>query len=1249
MKTASKKISLLVFFLCALVFVAIGLPPGTVRSPIYTDGSGNVVSTNIVVSNQWVMVPAPTVSNHLVRLSDLQGATNGLGAQGVTNVFNEPGATSNLISTAAGAKNVKVKGLIPGSGISITDSGTNLTIAATASATGVTNVINEPGATSNLVSSASGAIIAKIKGLLPGANITITDSGTNLTIASTAASGAAAVTNAPNFFVAPFTNTFNGFSFFSNIVMRGILNMGGNRVTNGADATGALDLTTFQQLQGATNVAWNVTQYPLAVTNVDNEVGSGTNIVSSAALARNVKLKKLLPGSGITITDTTTSLTFAATASATGVTNVINEPGANSNLVSSASGAVVATIKGLRPGANITITDTGTNLTIASTAASGAAALTNIGNFFITPYTNVVNGTLQVSNLWALGILNMGGNTITNLANGANALDAVNLGQLQGATNVTFNPTQYPAAVTNVDNEVGTGTNAVSSAALARNVKVKKFLPGTGITITDTTTSLTFTASAIGAAAVTNAENLFIAPFTNTFNGFSFFSNIVMRGILNMGGNRITNGADASAALDFTTFQQLQGATNVVWNMTQYPFAVTNVANEAGATTNLVTTSVNARNVKVKGLLPGANVTLTDNGTNITIAATGASGVTNVTNEAGTGTNLVSSVVAAANVTIKKLLPGANVTLTDTGTNITIASSGSGSPITVTNVIMPGSIGATANAFTNLVVCKTTATTNYCQIDFDALFWMDDTSSPAAVLVRLRSVDDGSSTTNIIFRTYSGAQNAVASGDVPFGHTIFDPSILTTNRTYILDGMVNNGSGDFWTSVKAAFQDSTITATNATQMTVTTFPSLVGTASTGPYAVTNAENFFIAPYSNTFNGFTYASNLNLRGILNMGGNRVTNGANAIGVLDLTTFQQLQGATNVAWNPTQYPLAVTNVVNEPGATSNLVSTAVGSIAVKVKGLLPGSGISITDNGTNLTLASTVSAGAAALTNIGNFFIQPYTNVVNGTLQSSNFWALGILNMGGFTITNLANGANALDAVNLGQLQGATNVAWNTGQYPLAVTNVANEAGATTNLITTSVNARNVKVKGLLPGANITLTDNGTNVTIASTASGGGGNIWSMSNNVFTTGTTNTIPIISADTLLTSNNTSIAQFSPTGAVFNMSVVVTNKVINYSAVVTNVWDCNAAQNAIFTLTNNACLLLSNYWAGGKYSAYILQNSVGNWTMTLVPTNNFKTANGITGLGYTPTTNANARDLLNFDVFTNGDVTWSVFRKIQ
>lgn len=305
-----KRCLISVFLIVAGVFTLAPVPVGTQRVPIYTDGANVVAPTNIAFSNQVVMVPAPTVSNHLVRYMDL----------------------TNAIAT----------------------------------------------------NSAGGQVF----------------------------------TNRSNFYLPVSTNTFNGITLFSNSLFRAVINLGGNRATNGADATGPLDLVTFQQLQTATN----------------NAVAASVNTNSPTALLSITNLQNQAAASG--------SVKFA--------TNL-----------NSRSWAFFPFLSGTPT--TIGVTNNGSNIvfTVAASSGSGAAALTNSENFFLAPYTNTFNGPAFFSNLFVVGSA-VFTNTYVN-GSGTTPSNAVNYAQLTGQGYVTITVTNGLSSTTYVDG----ATNG--AAFLARN------------------------------------------------------------------------------------------------------------------------------------------------------------------------------------------------------------------------------------------------------------------------------------------------------------------------------------------------------------------------------------------------------------------------------------------------------------------------------------------------------------------------------------------------------------------------------------------------------------------------------------------------------------------------------------------------------------------------------------------------------------------------------------------------------------
>jgi hypothetical protein len=370
------------------------LSPGDLRSPVYTDGT-NVLSNPIIFSNQFVMVPAPTVSNHVVRLMD------------ITNI---------------------------------------------ASANSITNVISVGSGTSLVFGVSSG--VAKIPSLIPGANITLTvgNAGSNITIASTASGGGGDwFSTSNNVQNSGTTNTFNGRDVFNGTVLftnRAVFGKIASTFSNidvrgGAwydpinwDSSGRV----FYDENGVAFMDYNsggraiyaddasvILDTRVGSRSINNSSGPIINIDNSNLLGAWVFNDGFSTPAGTTATINgalfSSNNTFVtAKVNAGFVTNIVNA-GTGSNLVSLAS--QVATFRTLVPGSNISFTDTGTNFTISSSGGSADAFMvtTTNSNAFVAGKTQTVNGTLFASNFFGIGGSFGGTNTgVINIANNISSL-----------------------------------------------------------------------------------------------------------------------------------------------------------------------------------------------------------------------------------------------------------------------------------------------------------------------------------------------------------------------------------------------------------------------------------------------------------------------------------------------------------------------------------------------------------------------------------------------------------------------------------------------------------------------------------------------------------------------------------------------------------------------------------------------------------------------------------------------------------
>lgn len=108
-------------------------------------------------------------------------------APGETNTASNLGAGSGVFASKSGV-DLRFKSLVAGANITLTPTGNDITIAATSGVAGETNTISSTGATGNsLVQTTSKVgVDLRVRGLIAGSNVTITNSaGTDWTIAAT--------------------------------------------------------------------------------------------------------------------------------------------------------------------------------------------------------------------------------------------------------------------------------------------------------------------------------------------------------------------------------------------------------------------------------------------------------------------------------------------------------------------------------------------------------------------------------------------------------------------------------------------------------------------------------------------------------------------------------------------------------------------------------------------------------------------------------------------------------------------------------------------------------------------------------------------------------------------------------------------------------------------------------------------------------------------------------------------------------
>ncbi|MCX7846480.1 MAG: hypothetical protein N2595_00390 [bacterium] len=267
-------------------------------------------------------------------------------------------------------------------------------------------------------------------------------------------------------------------------------------------------------------------------------------------------------------------------------------------------------------------------------------------------FVNIVvsNSALIATNLSLQGILDMGGNQITNLAPGTSGMDAVNYNQLSNAianaggnlvaaTNAVVNQLIiYVDAATNAvgqtwdDRWVNTSGDDMTGILGMGGNRITNLAPG--VAGTDAVNLNQLTNATSNANANLNALSNYIANvmITNVAN-YNYLTNQVndtyvnvsgddMTGVLGMGGNQITNLAPATRGDMAVNYTQLTNAMQQTQNAVDLQKAYENG--------NTITTSAGEGNVNIAGT-QALNVTaaggINVNGGNLKVSGSTTHGI----------------------------------------------------------------------------------------------------------------------------------------------------------------------------------------------------------------------------------------------------------------------------------------------------------------------------------------------------------------------------------------------------------------------------------------------------------------------------------------------------------------------------------------------------------------------------------------------------------------------------------------------
>ncbi|WGE73419.1 YadA-like family protein [Actinobacillus equuli subsp. haemolyticus] len=835
-----------------------------------------------------------------------------------------------------------------------------------------------------------------------GSNINLTQKGANITIATS---------DKPTF------NTVTTQNF--NVQNGGTVDMGGNVVSNVGTAQKGTDAVNYDLLNKTVKAAsssvvkgkntavsstkddngtvytvdaWNTTVQGAADIDVKSEIEAATNT-----------LKYTIDLSQTTKQNITTANTTAHNANATAnAANVTVNKGWNITTAKSGTGNVVNnTDENVKMGEQVIIT-AGDNVNISQNGKNITIATSNKPTF-----SNVTTKDLTVQ---AGGTVNMGGNAITNVANGTKPTDAVNLQQLNASkvavlAGLNTGVTSKANATTGGTDYVVNSWNTTAQAAANGNVTVTSKVDSAKNTIdytidltqttkdtitnanvtahnANTTANLANTTANTANATVNKGWNLTANKDTTAENiqmgdtvDFSQGDNIVVTrdgkgikiatsltptftdmtttnlsvkngGNVDMGGNKVQNVANGTKPTDAVNLQQLNASRTFV--VEGKNANVTSAVGADGSTTY----TVNAWNTTAKG---SSDIKVT----NVTDAAGRTIDYTiDLSDSAKNNITTANNTANAANATVNK---GWNITTAKTGT-------GNAENISDTNVQMGGKVIITAGDNVNVsqngsnITIATSKTPTFTSV----------TAGNTQITNEGLTIQNGPSITNNGVNAGNKAITNVANGTN--ANDAVNLQQLNASKVAVLAGL--NTAVTAAANTTTGGTDYKVDAWNTTAQGATDI-SVVETVDANTKAIKYSIDLSQSAKSNITTANTTAHNANA----------TANTANA--------------TVNKGWNLTANKADANKANIQMGET---VDFSQGDNIVVTQ---DGKGIKIATS-KNPTFTEVTVGGDTKLTNDG-LTINNGPSITNKGIDAASK-----------PITNVAKGTNGMDAVNLDQL-------------------------------------------------------------------------------------------------------------------------------------------------------------------------------------------------------------------------------------
>ncbi|QBX06694.1 hypothetical protein H1O16_gp281 [Burkholderia phage BcepSaruman] len=478
---------------------------GSTGTSLITDSgatTGNIKLKTLVAGSNVTLASDPNGNLQINAQGNVQSVSGQTGVVVIQTTDNNAATGTSLISNNGSTTgNAKLKTLVAGNLIQLgTDANGNITISSTATSGALTAVNNEGTGTGLVDNNGTAGGIATIKSLAAGSNVTITPSGDNktLTIAANQVLNPATTSTIGGVIVKAGL-TVDGTGNLSLAAPTGV-NLGGVKAGSGISiaADGTISATgAVASVSGQTGV--------VVVQATNNNGATGTSLISdSGSTTGNIKLKTLVAGSGVTITpDANGNLSIASTAS-----------GGVSSITAGTSGALTGAIT-FTAGPAISLSNTGNSIQISGT---GVPEAPNDGNGYMRQ--------------------NLGWSVVPSIAN----------------------------AITSVTGQAGTGAVLlVESSPPANSAIIKSLVAGQNVTLSEANGLVTVTA-AIPAGTVSTVNGISpngsgnVSLTAANVNAVPVSGNVTMTGPLSMGSqvlNGLTTPTTGDAAVPLSFLQNL--------------------------------------------------------------------------------------------------------------------------------------------------------------------------------------------------------------------------------------------------------------------------------------------------------------------------------------------------------------------------------------------------------------------------------------------------------------------------------------------------------------------------------------------------------------------------------------------------------------------------------------------------------------------------------------------------------------------